>query len=105
MRFDATVVVDSLDHWDAAGLKTLAAAVTRRPGHVVALFTAGNPALCVVAASPDLPVDAGAILRALVARFGGKGGGTRELAQGGGLSGAPSDLLNAAHLSIRSTLG
>ena len=55
---DATVVVDSLDQWDAAGLKTLAAAVTRRPGHVVTLFTAGNPALCVVAASPDLPVDA-----------------------------------------------
>jgi alanyl-tRNA synthetase len=35
------------------------------------------------------------VLRALTARFGGRGGGRAELAQGGGLSGNVEDMIAA----------
>jgi alanyl-tRNA synthetase len=50
----------------------------------------------VVASHPDAGVDASAVLKALVARFGGKGGGKPELAQGGGLVGDTATLVAAA---------
>jgi alanyl-tRNA synthetase len=81
------VVVEALDGWDAAGIKEMASAVTARPGHLVVLFTASCPANIVVARAADVDVDAAALLRALTAQFGGKGGGRPDLAQGGGLSG------------------
>jgi alanyl-tRNA synthetase len=40
------------------------------------------------------------ILAALVARFGGKGGGRPELAQGGGLAGTTADILAAARAQL-----
>jgi alanyl-tRNA synthetase len=49
-----------------------------------------------VASHPDTGIDANATLKALVARFGGRGGGKPELAQGGGLMGSTEDLLAAA---------
>jgi alanyl-tRNA synthetase len=90
-----TLVVQALDGWDASGLKALATAVAERPGHVAALFTAASPALAVIARAGDTQVDASALLKALVGRFGGKGGGKGDLAQGGGLAGSPADLLAA----------
>jgi alanyl-tRNA synthetase len=54
----------------------------------------------VVAAGPAAGVDAAAVLKALTTKFGGKGGGKRELAQGGGV-GAPVDqLLDAARREL-----
>ncbi|MFP5379893.1 MAG: DHHA1 domain-containing protein, partial [Vicinamibacteria bacterium] len=53
------------------------------------------PAVAVVARSADVDVDAGAVLKSLVASFGGRGGGKPDLAQGGGLD-APADELIAA---------
>jgi alanyl-tRNA synthetase len=100
-----TVVVEALDHWDAGGLKTLASAIASEPGRVAALFTTSSPSLAVVAVSSDVGVDAASILRALASRFGGKGGGSRELAQGGGLSAPPDDLVDAAREAIESALG
>jgi alanyl-tRNA synthetase len=81
--------------WDAVGLKALATAATTEPRLVVVLF---NPAggLLVVARSPDVAFDASATLKALVAKFGGRGGGRPELAQGGGLSGSPEAILEEA---------
>ena len=49
-----------------------------------------------VARSPDLSFDANAVVRALVERFGGRGGGKADLAQGGGLVGVPVDLASFA---------
>jgi alanyl-tRNA synthetase len=92
---DVTLVAEALDGWDASGLKALATAVAERPGHVVALFTAASPALAVIARAGDTQVDAAAVLKALVGRFGGKGGGRADLAQGGGLAGSSADLLAA----------
>ena len=81
--------------WDAVGLKALATAATTEPRLVVVLF---NPAggLLVVARSDDVAFDASATLKALVAKFGGRGGGRPELAQGGGLSGSPEAILEEA---------
>jgi alanyl-tRNA synthetase len=100
-----TVVVEALDGWDAPGLKAIASAIAGKPGRVVVLFTASRPALAVVAVSPEVALDAGALLRALVARFGGRGGGSRELAQGGGLEAAAVDLVEGARAIVGGELG
>lgn len=94
------LVVESLDGWDANGLKALALAIVTRPGFRVALFSAARPALAVVARSPDSTLDARWVLQALMARFGGKGGGKPDLAQGGGLDGPIADLLDAARVAM-----
>lgn len=94
---DRVVVVDTLEGWDAMGLKALASAVAAAdPRAAVALFSATSPALVVVAKGKEAPVDAAAVLKTLVAKFGGKGGGKPDLAQGGGLAGPSSELVAAA---------
>ena len=100
----ARVVVDALDGWDQAGLKALAAAAASRPGVVAALLSAGEPALVVIARASDVNLDAAAVLEALVKKFGGKGGGKPELAQGGGLAGARADMTAALGQLIESLL-
>jgi alanyl-tRNA synthetase len=81
---------------DANVLKSLATAITSRPGFLVVLVSTSTPALAVVARSSDIAMSAQAILSALIGRFGGRGGGRPELAQGGGLSGTPNEILSAA---------
>ncbi|MBA2257687.1 MAG: hypothetical protein H0W18_02215, partial [Acidobacteria bacterium] len=49
-----------------------------------------------VARAADAATDAAAVLRNLIDRFGGKGGGRPELAQGGGLNGDPQEIAFAA---------
>jgi alanyl-tRNA synthetase len=90
------VIVEAREGWDAHGLKAMAAAAAREPGAAVALFTTTAPALVVVASHADAGVDAGRVLKALVDRFGGKGGGKPDLAQAGGLHGRAEELLDAA---------
>jgi len=85
---------------DANGLKALALAVTASPGFFVALVSATTPALVVVARSAGVSVSAQTILSALIAKFGGRGGGKPELAQGGGLNGASSEIVQAARQLI-----
>jgi alanyl-tRNA synthetase len=87
------LVIKVLDDWDAAGLKALASSIAARPGHAAILLGApssGSP--LVVARATDVPVDAAALLRAIVGRFGGKGGGRPDLAQGGGATASTEDL-------------
>ena len=81
----------------AAGdtLKALASAIAAQPGLVAVLVGDSRPAVAVVARSADVGLDAAALFKALVGRFGGKGGGRPELAQGGGLD-APADAILAA---------
>ena len=80
---------------DAIGLKALATAIASRPGFVVALFSSSSPTLAVIARSDGSKVSAQAVLSALVAKFGGRGGGRPELAQGGGLVGVPEEFMAA----------
>lgn len=88
----AGVVVAALDGWDQAALKGIASAIAARPGHVAALLGGPPPFAVVIARSADRTIDCGAALKALVARFGGKGGGRPELAQGGGLQADPHEV-------------
>ena len=85
---------------DAQSLKALAQAVTARPGHVAVLITDSQPALVVIARATDASVSAAALLETLIAGFGGKGGGRPEMAQGGGLAGAPDAIRQAAYESL-----
>ena len=81
---------------NANGLKALAGAVTREPGLIVVLVSTSTPALVVVARSSDQSASSQQLVASLMARFGGRGGGTAELAQAGGLGGAPEEILEAA---------
>jgi alanyl-tRNA synthetase len=95
-----TLVSEAVSGWDANGLKKLASAVASRPGMVAVLISAETPALVVVARSQDVAIDAGEILRKLIARFGGKGGGKGVMAQGGGLTGSAPEILALAKDSV-----
>ena len=94
------VVAKAMEGWDAAGLKAVAVGVAQHPGAVVAVFSTSTPTLLVVARASDVALDAGAVLKALTARFGGKGGGKPDLAQGGGLAGDASEIVAAAKLLL-----
>ena len=98
------VVVHALDGWDAAGLKAIAGAAIASAPAAVALFTSSAPALAVTARSQGVPADALALLKSLVGRFGGRGGGKPELAQGGGLEGHIEDMVAAARAAIEEQL-
>jgi alanyl-tRNA synthetase len=80
-------VVTALGGWDQQGLKSIASAIAEREGHVAALLSAEGPAAIVIARHPSTSINCAEVLKQVVARFGGKGGGRPELAQGGGLQG------------------
>ncbi|MDP7295656.1 MAG: DHHA1 domain-containing protein, partial [Vicinamibacterales bacterium] len=65
-------------------------------GRQVVLFSSGRPVLVVAGRSADLTLDAREVLRGLTERFGGRGGGQPDLAQGGGLDADPGDLRETA---------
>ena len=85
---------------DGGALKALATAIAARPGLVAVLVSETQPALAVVGRSADVTVDAAAIFKGLTARFGGKGGGRPDLAQGGGLDAPPAAILDHARLHL-----
>ncbi len=89
-----TFVAEAIDGWDAPGIKAIAvAAAAARPDAAIALFTTSTPPQVVVARGVQSSIDAGAVLKALAAQFGGKGGGKPDLAQGGGFNGPAADLI------------
>lgn len=92
----ARIVTASLPGWDANGLKTIASRIVERPGHVAVLIGEPAPSPIVVARAADVAIDAGAVLRALVSRHGGKGGGRSEFAQGGGITSPVQDVLQSS---------
>jgi len=85
---------------DANGLKSLAMAVASKPGHAAVLVSTSTPALVVVSSAPGVDIDASAVVRALTSRFGGRGGGKPDLAQGGGLNGTTEEILEVARAQI-----
>jgi alanyl-tRNA synthetase len=85
-----------VDGWDAAGIKAIASAMTAPTGVAVALVGTSAPIAVVVARSSDVALDANAVLQQLLKRFGGRGGGKAELAQGAGLAGDPQEMVAAA---------
>jgi alanyl-tRNA synthetase len=69
---------------DASFVKLLAQRLTRGNNNVIALLAGTSPSPAVVfARSADLSVDVGTLLRELVTAAGGRGGGSKDFAQGG----------------------
>lgn len=98
------LLVQSIEGWDVAGLKALAVAATASARACVALMSAVPPVSLVVACSAGAPVDANVVLQQLASRFGGRGGGRPELAQGGGLVAPVPEIVSAARALIESKL-
>jgi alanyl-tRNA synthetase len=71
---------------DLVNAKALAHAIAAQPGVVALIGEAGSPTKLYFAQSSGGPSDMGSILRQTTAKIGGKGGGARDFAQGGGLS-------------------
>lgn len=76
---------------DSDEAKMLAHAVAHQPSAVALIGVKGKPATLFFAQSPGGAADMGSILKQTVAKQGGKGGGTRDFAQGGGLDEAKLD--------------
>lgn len=94
------LVVRAVEAADPGVLKAMASAICAQPGFRVALFSSSSPRLALVARSKDVKADASAALRSLFARFGGKGGGRSDLAQGGGLEGGEDEVLAGAREAL-----
>jgi alanyl-tRNA synthetase len=78
------VVVHVYGDRDLAFIKLLAQKLTRLEANVVTfLGAASGQASLVFAQSKGLPFDMGALLKETVAKLGGRGGGSRDMAQGG----------------------
>jgi alanyl-tRNA synthetase len=92
-RGELRLVAAALEGWDQQGLKAMASAISARPGYVAMLFGTPAPSAVVIARAPDAAADSSALLKRLVDRFGGKGGGRADLAQGGGLQGSSEELV------------
>jgi alanyl-tRNA synthetase len=85
---------------DASRLKSLASAITTNAGFLAVLLSKALPSLIVAARSADVSVACHDIVGALAKRFGGRGGGKPDLAQGGGLSAPVEELLAEARRLI-----
>jgi alanyl-tRNA synthetase len=72
-------------------VKLLAAKICARPSTVALLADEGDQLRVVFARSADSTVDVAALLKKTLDRFGGRGGGRPNLAQGGGLSAENAD--------------
>jgi alanyl-tRNA synthetase len=93
-------VVRALDGRDQNALRSMALSISGTSGFQVALFTTVPPYMAVFARSKDGKSDCAAALKALLATFGGRGGGKPELALGGGLSGDLAQILAAARAAL-----
>jgi alanyl-tRNA synthetase len=101
---DVRIVVQSTAGWDAAGLKAVAAAAAAAERAAVALVSSEAPISLVIARSPGVPIDARLLMGQLIEKFGGRGGGKSDLAQGGGLTVRPEDVVSVARELIEAAL-
>jgi len=78
------LVVRTLSDRDLNFIKLLAQKVTRLSTHAVAILATTSPQPSVVfAQSAGQPFDMGALMKETMAKLGGRGGGSKDLAQGG----------------------
>jgi alanyl-tRNA synthetase len=93
-------VVQAFEGRDQNELRTMALAICGAPGCRVALFSTTSPYVAVLARSKDGRADCARALKALMATFGGRGGGRPDMAQAGGLAGDLSQILAAARVEL-----
>jgi alanyl-tRNA synthetase len=78
------IVVRALSDRDLNFVKLLAQKVTRLSPSVVAFLATTSPQPSLVfAQSPGQPFDMGALMKDVMAKLGGRGGGSKDMAQGG----------------------
>jgi alanyl-tRNA synthetase len=78
------LVVRTFSDRDLNSLKLLAQKLTRQSSPVIALLATDSPQPALVfAQSAGQPHDMGALLKEITAKLGGRGGGSKDLAQGG----------------------
>jgi alanyl-tRNA synthetase len=78
------LIVRTFADRDVNSIKLLAQKLTRLEPNVVVLLATTSPQTSLVfAQSPGQPFDMGALMKETVAKLGGRGGGTKDLAQGG----------------------
>jgi len=70
---------------DADEARMLAHRIAHQAAAAALIGVKGKPATLFFAQTPGGPADMGSVLKQTVAKFGGKGGGSRDFAQGGGL--------------------
>jgi len=69
---------------DLNAVKLLAQKLTRLSNHSIALLATSSPQPAVVfAQSSGQPHDMGALMKEAMAKLGGRGGGSKDMAQGG----------------------
>jgi alanyl-tRNA synthetase len=98
-------VIRLLPEADAGYLRLLAARLVKEPGVQVLLASRAQPAALVFAQTPGLDADMNALLRETLQAHGGKGGGSRDFAQGAVPDGSQTEPALAAatkHLRNRS---
>jgi alanyl-tRNA synthetase len=92
------VIARTFSDRDATFIKLLAQRLTRQASDVVALLgSTSDPTALVFTQSAGQPFDMGALLKETLAQLGGRGGGSKDMAQGGparieGLESALGDL-------------
>ncbi len=78
------IVVRTFPDRDLTFIKLLAQKLTRQAANAIALLAAtAEPPALVFAQSPGQPFDMGVLVKEVLSRLGGRGGGTRDMAQGG----------------------
>jgi alanyl-tRNA synthetase len=79
----STVIAQVIPDRDLAFVKLLAQKLTKTAGIVALLGAGSGQAALVFAQSPGLLNDMGALMKEAMAKLGGRGGGNKDLAQGG----------------------
>jgi alanyl-tRNA synthetase len=82
-----------LDAAEGKKAKLLAHATAKHSGAIALVAVKGNPTMLFFAQTAEGKANLSDVMKQTMAKFGGKGGGARDFAQGGGL---PEDLLDAA---------
>lgn len=80
---DSTVIAQVVPDRDLVFVKLLAQKLTQSPGVVALLGAGAGQAALVFAQAPGLPNNMGALMKEAMAKLGGRGGGNKDLAQGG----------------------
>jgi alanyl-tRNA synthetase len=94
------LVAEAVPDRTAKDLKAMASSMVSTASVVAVLLTADPPFSIVIARSADVALDAGVLLRGLLDRFGGKGGGRGSMAQAAGLVGDITEILATVRQAV-----